>query len=487
MKDNIKFPTDPATFAIIASQGHWRPYKHLLPVIELSMYVAQGKITRTMIFMPPRHGKSKYISEYFLSWYLGNFPDHEIIFTSHTQNFSEDWSKSVRSLLKQQGQNLFLQNITISKDKSGVQHWKIKGHQGGLKAVGTGGTIVGYGANGMIVDDPVNDYIKINSESYQQKLNDWWYTSADTRLNKDLKTGRYPWVIGIWQRLHIKDLAGQILEKEPSITYNDAIKILRNGGSIPHDTWVILNLPALSEDPKTDPLHRPAGTPLWKEQLNKEELLTKKNNMGSFRFNALYQGNPKVPEGHILHRGWFKKMPYREMYEKTKHLPKLRYWDLAASGEEGDECANILSTYDGINLYLLKLMHGGLTPEEVNNLFKSTLQYDTKKTICKIEQEPASSPKILIDRLRADNPGYIIFADPVSGKGNKATRAWLLAAMAQNGQVYIADTCYDACVDQAAEFTGKDGNKDDIVDCMSGSANHWVDNDPSENKILVGY
>jgi hypothetical protein len=40
--------------------------------------VERGEITRLMITMPPRHGKSMLASEFFPAWYLGRNPDHYV-------------------------------------------------------------------------------------------------------------------------------------------------------------------------------------------------------------------------------------------------------------------------------------------------------------------------------------------------------------------------------------------------------------------------
>ena len=86
-------------FAEIASRGTWQRFKHLDIVCELLTYVVTGRVSRAMIFMPPRHGKSELISYYFLTWFLGYFPDKRVILTTHSANFSRKWGRRVRNLL----------------------------------------------------------------------------------------------------------------------------------------------------------------------------------------------------------------------------------------------------------------------------------------------------------------------------------------------------------------------------------------------------
>ena len=480
-----KIPDNPAFFAMNASEGTWKPFKHLALIIELLLYVVQGRLSRLMVFCPPRHGKSELISYYFLAWYLGNFPDKKVILTTHTASFSRKWGRRVRNLLKKYGLTLFEQEIQLSEDSQAASNWNIKDHEGGLFTSGTGGAILGEGANLFLIDDPTKGFKKANSKTHQQELNDWWYTEAKTRLDADLEKGIKPGVIAIFQRLNKWDLAGQILYKkegdktipnEPQMDLFKALDILRNGGSIPYGTWVICNLPSIAEE--NDPLGREPGEALWPEKMPIEELQQTKAAMGSFRFNAVYQGNPMEPEGGIFKRQWFtySKVPDKDMDKMIESLPSLRYWDLGASGDDGDNCAASLSYYDGEYLYLRKQLNKGLTPLQVDRYFVDTTLRDGKGTTVRIEQEPGASPKVLISKFQRHKQlkGYTIRPDKVSKAGDKLTRSFDLQALAEDGKVLIAESIFDEVVNELVEFTGEDGGTDNIVDTCTGAARYWL-------------
>ena len=472
-------------FAEIASRGTWQRFKHLDIVCELLTYVVTGRVSRAMIFMPPRHGKSELISYYFLTWFLGYFPDKRVILTTHSANFSRKWGRRVRNLLGYLGEIAFHEPIQLAEDSQAAHSWNIKNHTGGLVTAGVGGSILGEGANGFIIDDPTKGFKKARSKTHQKELNDWWFTEAKTRLNADIKGGEKPWVIGIWQRLNIDDLAGQILYKkdgdkrvpnEPHISFNDAIKTLRNGGTIPYGTWVILNLPAIATD--EDPLGRTPGEPLWPEQKPITELNDIRREMGSFRFNAVYQGDPKEPEGNVFYRKWFSnsRIPDKDMDEMIKDLPSLRYWDLGASGEDGDATAASLTYWDGEYLYWRKQIKRKLTAKGVNDYFLDTCLRDGKQTTVRIEQEPGASPKVLLDRIsrQPELKGWHIRPDKVRKAGDKLTRSFDLQALAEDGKVLIADSIFDTVVDDLVEFTGEEGGIDDLVDTGTGAARFWT-------------
>jgi len=472
-------------FAELASRGTWQPYKHLGYVCEMLEYLVEGRVSRLMIFMPPRHGKSELISYYFLTWYLGNFPDKHVILTTHSANFSRGWGRRVRNLLDFVGKDMFGEPIELAEDSQAAHNWAIKGHKGGLLTAGVGGSILGEGANGFIIDDPTKGFKKARSKTHQKELNDWWFTEAKTRLNASMDDGAKPWVVGIWQRLNIDDLAGQILYKkegdkrvpnEPHITYNEAIQILDAGEDIPYGTWVIMNLPAIAME--DDPLGRQPGEPLWPEQKPIEELQQIKKEMGGFRFNAVYQGEPKEPEGNVFFRKWFShsKVPDKEMDKMIKDLPSLRYWDLGASGEDGDSTAASKTYWDGEYMYCRKQLKRKLTAKGVNDYFRNITLRDGKQTHVRIEQEPGASPKVLINNIRRqpELKGFMIRPDKVRKAGDKLTRSFDLQALAEDGKVLIAESIYDMIVDDLVEFDGEDGGEDDLVDTLTGAARYWT-------------
>ena len=63
----------PALFATWASGGRWRLAPHLSLIDDLLLDAAKGG-ARTVICMPPRHGKSELVSRYFPAWYSGHVP-----------------------------------------------------------------------------------------------------------------------------------------------------------------------------------------------------------------------------------------------------------------------------------------------------------------------------------------------------------------------------------------------------------------------------
>ena len=61
--------------------------------------IANGKIKRLIINMPPRHTKSEFASYLFPSWVIGRAPKTKIIQTTHTAELAVSFGRKVRNLL----------------------------------------------------------------------------------------------------------------------------------------------------------------------------------------------------------------------------------------------------------------------------------------------------------------------------------------------------------------------------------------------------
>ena len=269
----------PAHFATLVSKGKWVLARHLKLLNERLIDVANGKITRLLIAMPPRHGKSEFASRYFPGWYLGRFPERKIILASYEADFAAQWGRKVRDLLESYGPRYF--DVSVRRDSKAADRWELAEYSGGMQTAGVGGAITGKGADLLIIDDPVKNSEQANSDVYREKTWEWYTSTAYTRLEPGGA------VILIQTRWHEDDLAGRIIEQA------------KNTG----EPWVILNLPAIAGP--DDQLGRTVGEPLWPERYDIPALEASRQVLGSYQFTALYGQSPVAPAGNVFKRSWF--------------------------------------------------------------------------------------------------------------------------------------------------------------------------------------
>lgn len=301
--------SSPAWFAHVASNRKWQPAAHFEIINDLLLDACCGRIRGLIVNLPPRHGKSEFISKYFPAWYLCNYPDKRIIIASYSASLSSVWGRRVRDIIAEFGNSLF--NVKVSSTSSSMYNFEIAGRTGGMTSTGAGGSITGKGADLLIIDDPIKNDAEANSFTYREKIWDWFKATAYTRLEPN------GILIIIMTRWHEDDLCGRF-ENELSddiINYHDYIincndTIIRSDSA--ENKFVLLKIPAIASE--NDPLNRSTGQALWQNRFPLEKLDELQKTLGSYWFSALYQQKPS-PEGGAH----FKRKDFRYFIEEGDH------------------------------------------------------------------------------------------------------------------------------------------------------------------------
>lgn len=249
--------------------------------------------------MPPRHGKSELASIRFPAWWLGRHPDKRLILACYSADLAERHSRAVRACVQTPAYRQLFPGVAIDQASRSVQQWDLLGRRGGMKAVGVGGPLTGFGADVLLVDDPLKNRAEANSETIRSSVWDWWTSTAYTRLEDNAA------IVVISTRWHEDDLTGRLLAAQ---------------GTDPRaDRWDVVHMPAISD----------TGAALWPEKYSLADLDHIRANIGPYDWEALYQGRPTAPEGAMFKRDWFQIVD-----AAPPALDWVRGWDLAASAKE---------------------------------------------------------------------------------------------------------------------------------------------------------
>jgi predicted phage terminase large subunit-like protein len=115
--------------------------------------IAQGKLKRLIINMPPRHTKSEFASYLLPAWFLGKNPQKKVIQTSNTAELAVGFGRKVRNLVDSEQYGKIFPNVGLRVDSKAAGRWATS-HGGDYFAIGVGGTVTGKGADLLIIDDP---------------------------------------------------------------------------------------------------------------------------------------------------------------------------------------------------------------------------------------------------------------------------------------------------------------------------------------------
>jgi hypothetical protein len=302
------------------------PAPHHALIADHLERVERGEIKRLMITMPPRHGKSELASRRFPAWYLGRNPNKQIIAASYNSDLSNDFGREVRNIVdSEEYQCLF--DVRLAADSQAANRWHTD-KKGMYVAAGVGTAITGRGADILLIDDPFKDRQEADSEVRRETVWNWYTSTAYTRL---MPGGA---VVVINTRWHDDDLSGRLLEQ------------MSSGG----DEWVVLSLPAISDE----------GHALWPAWYPLERLNEIKSVLPARDWNSLYQQNPIPDDGDFFKSAWFAD------YDK---LPDgLTFYgasDCAVTDDAGDFTEHGLFGIDqNKNIYVVSWWRGQTTADK---------------------------------------------------------------------------------------------------------------------------
>ncbi|QGZ99423.1 phage terminase large subunit [Dehalobacter restrictus] len=180
--------------------------------------VADGKIKKLAISLPPRAGKS-YIVSLFCAWIIGKRKNPSIMRNTYAAKLAEKFSRDIRDgiIPDEKYQKVFPKIVP----NGAIDNWSIgRSTQPAYFCAGVGGPITGFGVKDLaILDDAIKNIEEAMSETVIENL--WnWYTS--THLSR-LESGCPEIIIATrWTR---KDPIG-VLTDPNSEFYDPNIKVI---------------------------------------------------------------------------------------------------------------------------------------------------------------------------------------------------------------------------------------------------------------------
>ncbi len=166
---------------------------------------------------PPRHGKSR-SGGLFAQWVFGVAPHEKIITGSYNEQLSTTFSRGVRNDIMERKASKdkivysdIFPNTKIKRGNSAANLWSLEGQHISYLATSPGGTVTGFGATLMIIDDIVKNAEEAMNETVLESHWTWFTNTMLSRLEKGGK------VIIIATRWNTKDLSGRAIEHYKSI------------------------------------------------------------------------------------------------------------------------------------------------------------------------------------------------------------------------------------------------------------------------------
>ena len=418
------------------TQGRMRPARHQEYVDKAILELVYGDVDILLVMLPPGHSKSTQGSKYTPAWYLGTFPERQVMLVSYGTDFAASWGGQARDVMRETGNKVF--GVTVDPNRKSEVEWWLRGKQGRMYSQGLDGQVTGKRAHLLIGDDMYKNSGDAQSETYRQLVIDFMQDVAFGRLHTGGK------MLFLNYRWNLRDIHAWIIERAE-------VAGLRSR---------VIRLPAIAEE--DDEIGRAPGEPLWPELYPLDNLLMRQAAVGgesSPTWLAQYQQDPAPPSGSLLLAHWWRYWGPEEPKVTERWLSvDCALKDTKDSDFVVNQCWGIL----GDQYYLLdqdrRRMDFVATTDSIE-----TMAAKHKPRYVMVEDK-ANGPAV-IRALRQKISGLV----PVNPLGGKVSRAQAVSGLVEDGRVFVPRPddmpWVNAFISECSSFPR--GANDDQVDAFS--------------------
>lgn len=399
-----------------------------------------------LINVPPGSTKSTICSVMFPAWVWTRMETAWCICGSYSYALSMELSRKSRDIIESEKYlRLFGNNVTLRVDQN-TKGYFVNEKAGGRYATSTGGSVTGYHAHFLIIDDPLNPQEAV-SETELLKANDWIGRTLSTRKKDKGVTA----TILIMQRLHEDDPAGKMVDQAKT-----------NDVPIRH-----INLPAEIDETNANTVrprrlkHRYVDGLMDPVRMSRKILDENRTKLMEYSYAGQFLQNPVPIAG-----GMFKVGRIHVGTPPYTLRQRIRFWDKA--GTEGGGAYTVgLEMAEDMNgeIWILDVIREQLDTFKREDLIKNTATLDGTDVVVGLEQEPASGGKESAQRTVLNLKGHVV--EIIKPNKKKEGRALAFSSQVNAGMVHMVKGPWnDAYIHELSLFPK--GKYKDQVDASSG-------------------
>lgn len=402
--------------------------KHHDEIFQVLDKVLTGEISKLIINVPPRYGKTEIAVKKFIAQGFAINPASKFMHLSYSDDLTMDNSQHIRDLVQRPFYTELFPNVQLKVDSNSKKKWYTT--RGGLLyATSTGGQVTGFGAGATDDDEEVDYRVEIENffaseqKEFEQSANEVFETKEKEKFefcgalivddpikpeeaDNDLIRGRInerfdstilnrvnsrttP-IIVIMQRLHEYDLCGHLLSEHEEAG------------------WHVLSLPAI----QTDEQGREYA--LWPKKHTLKELYRERDKRPHY-FERQYMQSPQPVEGRMYE-------PFRTYTELpiTKLKRRKNYTDTADKGK--DYFCSICYVQTEIGNYVTDVLYSKGSAESAEPLVvKMLIKNNTERSRVESNSSGGVIARNIRDQLRICG-NTTCFVEEFHQQKNKETR-----------------------------------------------------------------
>lgn len=435
---------------------------HVDAICEHLEAVTTGEINRLLINIPPGTMKSTLTSVFWPAWEWTQAPHLRIIGASHEAGLATRDARKMRLLVTSDWYQA-LWPLALASDQS--EKVNFENSATGFRQASPVRSMTGKRGHRVIWDDP-HCAEGGNSEAERVEAVRIFRETLPTRVVDPERSA----IIVVMQRLHEKDVSGEILAGDYGYTH--------------------LCLPMEFEPERrcatcigfSDP-RKSDGELLFPERFPREVVDRDKKIMGSYAVAGQFQQRPAPRDGGMFKRSWFEVVDAAPASSR-----KVRRWDFAAteatnSADPDYTVGLLLSEKNGV-YYIEHVTRDRVSPAGVERMLVNTAKQDGASIKVRIPQDPGAAGKSTAAHQIKLLAGWDVRAAVETG--SKEVRATPVSAQAEAGNIKLVRGAWnEAFLDEISMFPN--GAHDDQVDALSGAFAELVTRVSSPTAVFGTY
>ena len=296
--------------------------------VEGGIYLAG----RTLI---PTHN-SEITTRYLPAHFLAEFPDREVIVTSHSTKNTNKFSRFGRDLIRSKKFQMLYPGNELSVDNAGVEEWGLSGKEGLAQYFGISAGISGVGGALIVTDDYFGKREEAESPNNRDKI---WEAYTDNIFTRRDDPSINIITVTPW---HTDDLVGRLQKAMHENADTTPYKVIRLPYKDP-DAILVDELSGLLQEETDEELKEGLqvslekyanGGYLFPEKYSAQwyqDMVEALGGPSGYSVASLMRCNPKSRIGSAFRTENVKILKYDEFERRTRGLTFVRAWDLAST------------------------------------------------------------------------------------------------------------------------------------------------------------
>lgn len=380
----------PATMAEHLSGGEYQRWPYVDLLADAFAGAFRGTLNPHQIWnLPSQYGKTTGLTRGIV-WALDLDPRLRLMYVSHDADKAVEEGGAARDFAETHAGQL---RFRLRRDRRARGMWRTT-EGGGLYCTGINGSIVGWPADALLLDDLIKGWQAAHSETQRRTTMNIYRSQIRLRVQSNTNP-----IIVAGTRWHEDDLSGQLRVEQES--------------NPEADRWHVIRLPAIAEapDPKNedrllrepDPLGRPVGAALEPRRFDVPEVMARRAVLGPYLWAAMEQQRPAPEEGSELMRAWWRWADA----PPPRFDDALTSWDMKLKDKTGgDYVVGQAWGRTGSDFWWLDQLRGqwNLVTTKTAIVLMQVRHPDIKKHVI---ENTGNGPEVM-EELRRKQPGYTV-------------------------------------------------------------------------------